>query len=169
MADMPPPGARRRLDLADEAATAALAARFAVAARAGDVLALGGVLGAGKTAFARAYIRAAARAAGTEQDEVPSPTFTLVQSYAFDGMEIFHFDLYRLSAPEEAWELGIEDAFSGGVSLIEWPDRLGDFLPPEHVHILLAPGAAPDARTVEITAHGRWADRLDGILEGFDD
>jgi tRNA threonylcarbamoyladenosine biosynthesis protein TsaE len=157
-------GAARRIELADLAATAALAARLAGAARPGDVLALSGVLGAGKTEFARAFIRAAARNAGQEAGEVPSPTFTLVQGYDFGGAPIFHFDLYRLTAPEDAFELGIEDAFAGGVSLIEWPDRLADFLPPERLDILLAPGASPDARLAEITPHGRWADRLEALL-----
>lgn len=161
-------GARRRLDLADLAATEALAARFAKRARAGDVLALSGVLGAGKTAFARAFIQAAARAAGLDAQEVPSPTFTLVQGYAIGGLAIYHFDLYRLTAPEEAWELGIEDAFSGGVSLIEWPDRLGGFLPPERVEIALFPGRTPESRVAEIMASGRWKDRLAALLEDGD-
>src|SRR5689334_8960174 len=95
------------IDLPDESATAMLAARTAGVARPADIIALKGELGAGKTAFARAFIRARGGA-----DEVPSPTFTLVQVYDLDPTAIWHFDLYRLRAPEEAWELGIEDAFA---------------------------------------------------------
>src|SRR5271157_2974950 len=102
----------------DEAATKALAARLAAIACVGDVVALSGELGVGKTAFARAFIRARCGA----DEEVPSPTFTLSQVYDGGGSAIWHFDLYRLAAAEEAWELGIEEAFSCGISLIEWPD-----------------------------------------------
>lgn len=154
----------RRIALPDQAATESLAARFARAARAGDVLALRGTLGVGKTTFARAFVNAAAAARGLPAQEVPSPTFTLVQEYGFGDLAVCHFDLYRLSAPEEAWELGIEDAFAAAVSLIEWPDRLADFLPPEHVDIALFPGEAPDARVAKLTGHGRWEDRLDAVL-----
>ncbi|HKS89800.1 MAG TPA: tRNA (adenosine(37)-N6)-threonylcarbamoyltransferase complex ATPase subunit type 1 TsaE, partial [Stellaceae bacterium] len=112
------------IELPDEAATAALAARLAALARAGDVIALKGELGAGKTSFARAFIRARG---GTE--DVPSPTFTLVQVYEIGETCVWHFDGYRLRDPAEAWELGIEDAFQDGISLIEWPDQFGALLP----------------------------------------
>ncbi len=112
------------IELPDEAATAALAARIAALARAGDVIALKGELGAGKTSFARAFIRARGGAG-----EVPSPTFTLVQVYDVGDAAIWHFDCYRLRRPEEAWELAIEDAFAEGISLIEWPERLGPLVP----------------------------------------
>ena len=97
------------IELPDEAATAALATRLARLVRRGDVIALKGELGAGKTVFARAFIQA--RAGGGE--EVPSPTFTLVQVYEMPDAALWHFDCYRLRDPEEAWELGIEDAFHG--------------------------------------------------------
>src|SRR5438132_8708462 len=98
-------------ELPDEAATAALAARIAALARPGDVIALAGELGAGKTSFARAFIRARTGRDGEVAEEVPSPTFTLVQVYELADATIWHFDGYRLCDPEEAWELGIEDAF----------------------------------------------------------
>ena len=98
------------VDLPDETATAALAARISALAASTDVIALKGDLGTGKTTFARAFIRAR----GARDEEVPSPTFTLVQVYELVPTAIWHFDLYRLQSSEEAWELGIEDAFSGG-------------------------------------------------------
>jgi tRNA threonylcarbamoyladenosine biosynthesis protein TsaE len=113
------------VELADERATLALGARLAGEAARGDVFALKGALGAGKTTLARGFIRALT----TPEEEVPSPTFTLVQGYDSRKGPLWHFDLYRLEDPEEAWELGIEDAFADGISLIEWPERLGPLLP----------------------------------------
>ena len=143
------------IDLPDEAATASLAARLAGLARAGDVIALKGELGVGKTTFARAFI--AARGGG---EEVPSPTFTLVQIYELGDAAIWHFDCYRLRDPEEAWELGIEDAFRDGISLIEWPERLGPLLPARRLEIALAPGKSPTARRAVIDPGAGWEARL---------
>lgn len=149
--------------LPDEAATARLAARLALRARQGDVIALAGPLGSGKTSFARAFIRAYGGAA----TEVPSPTFTLVEIYAFAGKPpVWHFDLYRLRAPEEALELGIEEAWGDGISLIEWPERLGALLPAGHLLLALAEGRDPGARTARLAAAGAWAERLQGIADG---
>jgi tRNA threonylcarbamoyl adenosine modification protein YjeE len=120
------------VDLGDEKATAALAARLAALARPGDLIALSGDLGAGKTSFARAFI--GARGGG---ESVPSPTFTLVQTYDLPGGAVWHFDLYRLRVAEEAWELGIEDAFESGISLIEWPEWLGALLPGRRLVVAL--------------------------------
>ncbi|HEX6841721.1 MAG TPA: tRNA (adenosine(37)-N6)-threonylcarbamoyltransferase complex ATPase subunit type 1 TsaE [Stellaceae bacterium] len=151
------------LDLPDEAATAGLAGRLAARARAGDVIGLAGDLGSGKTTFARAFIRAL----GTGDEEVPSPTFTLVEVYAFAGRPpVWHFDLYRLTAPEQSWELGIEDALAEGISLIEWPERLGRLLPEEHLLLGLEPGAQPTARVARLEATAEWAQRLQGIGHG---
>src|SRR5271170_7579662 len=113
--------------LPDAAATAALAARLATLARPRDVVALRGTLGSGKTSFARGFIAARAGRAL----EVPSPTFTLVQTYDLPAGTIWHFDLYRLVRPDDAIELGIDEAFASGINLIEWPERLGDLLPAE--------------------------------------
>lgn len=146
------------IDLPDEAATAALAARIAALARAGDVIGLSGELGSGKTSFARAFIRARGGAG-----EVPSPTFTLVQVYQLPGGTVWHFDGYRLRHPDEAWELGIEDAFADGISLIEWPERLGSLVPARRLGITLSPGATPSGRCVRIDARGDWAARLAGL------
>jgi tRNA threonylcarbamoyladenosine biosynthesis protein TsaE len=146
-------------DLPDEAATAMLAARISAVADAGDVIALKGDLGAGKTSFARAFIRAR----GDRDIAVPSPTFTLVQVYEFTPAAIWHFDLYRLTSSEEAWELGIEDAFSEGISLIEWADRLGPLLPDRRLEINFAFGDRPDARQVLLYPGSAWRERIHAI------
>jgi tRNA threonylcarbamoyladenosine biosynthesis protein TsaE len=146
------------VDLPDEEATAAFAARLAALAAPGDVLALKGELGAGKTSFARAFIRARGG-----DETVPSPTFTLVQTYDLPGGAVWHFDLYRLRSADEAWELGIEDAFREGISLVEWPERLGSLLPSRHLAIALEFGPAPTARRASLSADGDWATRLAGI------
>lgn len=128
------------------AGTGRAAACLAAIVRPGDVLALHGTLGVGKTAFSRAFIRAAGQACipPRQIEEVPSPTFTLVQQYELDRMQIWHFDLYRLCDPEEAWEIGIEEAFADGLSLIEWPDRLGGLLPRTRLDIRLSFMEAPE-------------------------
>ena len=129
----PPATAPEVVELADEEATLALGARLAGEARRGDVFALGGGLGAGKTTLARGFIRALT----TPDEEVPSPTFTLVQVYETRKGMVWHFDLYRLEDPEEAWELGIEEAFADGISLIEWPERLSALLPARRRQVAL--------------------------------
>lgn len=145
------------LTLADETATKDLARRLARTAAPGDVIALSGDLGAGKTSFARAFVQALA---GADED-VPSPTFTLAQLYECDAGTIWHFDLYRLEKSEDALELGIEEAFADGVSLIEWPDRLGPWLPAGRLDLLLTAGGAEGARNAELTAHGPvWTRKL---------
>ncbi len=146
------------VDLPDEAATAALAARIAAVAIAGDVIALKGELGSGKTSFARAFIRA--RGGG---GEVPSPTFTLVQVYELADASIWHLDCYRLRQPDEAWELGIEDAFHDGISLIEWPERIAALLPRDRLEITLLPGAAPGMRRAQLSGGANWDPRLAGV------
>lgn len=155
------------LPLADEKATAALARALSTLVLPGDVLALFGDLGAGKTSFARAFINALPRevtdGAETGPEEVPSPTFTLVQLYECAPATIWHFDLYRLEQAEEAYELGIEEAFSDGISLIEWPGRLGNLLPADRLEINLGFGSTPEARTAALTAYGSWTSRSDGL------
>jgi tRNA threonylcarbamoyladenosine biosynthesis protein TsaE len=148
------------INLPDEPATSALAARLAVIARAGDVIALNGDLGAGKTAFARAFIRAR----GDAGEEVPSPTFTLVQIYEGAGPAIWHFDLYRLTRADEAWELGVEEAFASGISLIEWPDRLGPLLPRGRLDISFDFGEQSEARRASIDGDAEWDVRLRDII-----
>ncbi len=153
-----PADAALSLDLATESETSALAARIARLARAGDVIALRGELGSGKTSFARGFIRALGRG----DEEVPSPTFTLVEIYEFpDGKPaVWHFDLYRLAKSEDVYELGFEEALGGAVLLIEWPERLGPLLPRERLDVELSAGSSPAARRVRLLGSRAWARRL---------
>ena len=121
------------MPLADQAATEQLGATLAARLKPGYVVALKGDLGAGKTTLARAIIRAAA---GDPDLIVPSPTFTLVETYATPVGTYWHFDLYRLETPEQVFELGWEEALAEGIVLLEWPERLGALLP-EHLEIAL--------------------------------
>lgn len=123
------------IHLASLEATEALAARVAGLARPGDAILLQGPLGAGKSAFARAFLRAAS---GDPQLEVPSPSYTLVQSYETPAGPIHHFDLWRLSGPDSVAELGW-DELSRDIVLVEWPERLGDLWPPGALEIQLVP------------------------------
>ena len=146
------------LDLADEDATRRLGARLAACARAGDVVALAGALGTGKTTLARAFIRALTSA----EEEVPSPTFTLVQTYDAAPAPVWHFDLYRLERPDDAIELGLEDALAEGIALMEWPERLGGLLPGRRLDVVLTEtdDGAADARRATLTSHRQWDDRI---------
>lgn len=137
--------------LPDEAATTRLGRWFAHHAETGTTLLLAGSIGAGKTHFARAFLRARLG----EDTDVPSPTFTLVQSYEDAAGEIWHADLYRLGHPDEVIELGLEAAFHAAVCLVEWPDRLGDLAPRDAVQIRLEP--AGEGRRARISAAGRPA------------
>ena len=143
------------------AETERVAQRLAPHVASGDVIGLCGPLGCGKTAFARAFIRARL---GRPAEEVPSPTFTLVQLYEHAAGTIWHFDLYRLSAPEDAYELGIEDAFSGAISLIEWPEKLGAMMPADWLEVRLAPGEDEEARLITIAPHGPRGEVLAAAL-----
>lgn len=142
------------ITLENLAATEALAARLAGLARAGDALLLQGPLGAGKSALARGFLRAAS---GDTALEVPSPTFTLVQSYDLPGgVAAHHFDLYRLAGPDGLPELGWEEA-RAGIVLVEWPERLGPLTPADALRVELAPGATEECRLARITGwEGRW-------------
>jgi len=140
--------------LADEAATLLAGDDIAAALRPGDVVALHGDLGAGKTTLARAIVRAVA---GDRAIEVPSPTFTLVQAYE-GRFPVSHFDLYRLSSPDELDELGFDEAGEGGVALVEWPERAGSRLPAAAIHVRLTEEGA--GRRMEISAEGPALARL---------
>ncbi|MGE3143549.1 MAG: tRNA (adenosine(37)-N6)-threonylcarbamoyltransferase complex ATPase subunit type 1 TsaE, partial [Hyphomonadaceae bacterium] len=115
-----------------------------------------GGLGAGKTTLARGAVSAWAG----HGEDAPSPTFTLIQIYEGPKGPLWHLDLYRLKSPEEAFELGLEEAFATAFCLIEWPERLGGLLPALRLDIRLEPAEA--GRTARIEAHGEWRERLHG-------
>lgn len=128
----------------NEQETIKLAERFAALAESKDVFALYGTLGVGKSVFSRAFIQKL-----TQAEEVPSPTFTLVQNYSYGDKEIYHFDLYRLKYPEEVFELGFEEAVCNGICLIEWPEKAGYLLPKDVFAVNIT--ARDDKRIFEIT------------------
>jgi len=149
--------------LPDPAATAGFAAALAPLLRQGDVIALWGDLGAGKSTLARALIQHLTR----DSEDVPSPTFTLVQTYPGEiegkAIELWHFDLYRLTQPEQAYDLAIEEAFQDGISLIEWPDRLGYLLPRERLDLHLesaGPETSGEGRLLKVSGSPAWRTRL---------
>jgi len=143
--------------------TAALARRMAPALAPGDVILLSGPIGAGKTHFARALIQARLAAIGGAED-VPSPTFTLVQTYEAD-VEIWHADLYRLTLADEVVELGLEEAFQSAICLVEWPDRLGALQPSGALTMTFTPESMGEARHLTISGTGgRWAALIAGLI-----
>ena len=153
--------AESTLIIRDEKELAALAGRLAPLLKTGDLVTLIGNLGAGKTAFTRALINSLSLL----PEEVPSPTFTLVQTYDLPQISIWHFDLYRLEEKAmDILELGWDDARHDGVCLVEWPERLGSLLPHDRLEIKI--GFIKDSensRTVTLSPHGTWAARLEGI------
>ena len=137
-----PGGASFTVTLSNEEATRRLAIDIAAALEPGDLVTLSGDLGAGKTTFARALIR---YLAGDDTIEVPSPTFTFLQTYELPRFTLVHADLYRISGTAELAELGFDDLPDGAVVLMEWPDRAAGFLPPDRLDIAftLAPARRP--------------------------
>src|ERR1700745_3823731 len=142
--------------LSNETATARLMADLALLIGPGDVIALTGDLGAGKTAAARAMIR---YLAGDDTVEVPSPTFTLAQTYDLPAFPLVHADLYRVNDPLELEEIGLSPLPEGTVALIEWPERAPDALPADRIDIALShqPALGSTARAAEITGYGKYA------------
>lgn len=130
-----------------EAKTVELGRALANIAKKGDIFLLDGTLGMGKTVLARAFIEMA-----TGATEVPSPTFTLLQCYPTKECEVYHYDLYRIKNAMEIFELGIEEAMYGGISLIEWPEKMENFRPREAFNIKIMPNIDDDkARVVEVS------------------
>jgi len=152
----------RTLILVSPAETCAFARRLAPGLGPGDTLLLSGGVGAGKTHFARCLIQALLPV----PEDVPSPTFTLVQTYAAPAAEIWHADLYRLTDPLDLVELGLTEAFETAITLVEWPERLGDLVPANALSIDLAPGDADEARRLTLRwSDPRWTPRLEGIAD----
>ncbi len=134
-----------------------LAQALSCTMRRGDVIALHGDLGAGKTTFSRYFITAILG----HDEEIPSPTFSLVQRYDAARMPIFHFDLYRLSDASELDELGFDEALNDGLVLVEWPQHAGDRLPANRLELHLSEADDPAMRNVELVGHGDWTARLE--------
>lgn len=148
------------IPLATPENTAAFAAKLANILRVGDVILLQGGIGAGKSHFARSYIQSLQ----TTPEDVPSPTFTLVQVYDTTAGDIWHADLYRLTGPDDIIELGLTDAFETAICLIEWPDRLADLTPP---NALLLDFIVCDDDSRILTLSGSkeyWSTRLGSVV-----
>jgi tRNA threonylcarbamoyladenosine biosynthesis protein TsaE len=159
MTDAPPfdsPFARQFMCPAEHD-THTLAQALAPCLRAGDVVALWGGLGAGKTSFARGLICALAETSV----EVPSPTYTLVQTYCLPRIEVWHFDLYRLASPQEVEEIGFEES-QAGLALIEWPERAGLHLPNVRLDIRIVPSGT--GRQISLDHGPEWKGRFDACF-----
>lgn len=150
--------------IGSETDMAQFARQLADIARQGDVLLLDGELGVGKSFFSRQFIKHLAQKQLNKDIEVPSPTFTLVQIYDNLKPHVWHFDLYRLSNPDEAYELGLDDAIKNAICLIEWPSRLEGDLPANCLNILFKHEGL-ESRNLEILANAHWAERLKTILK----
>src|SRR5579872_2898808 len=157
-------GSSFSVQLPNEQATVRFAADIACALEPGDLVTLSGDLGAGKTTFARALIR---YLAGDQSVEVPSPTFTLMQTYELPRFVLVHADFYRLSGAAELSELGFDDLPAGAVMLMEWPDRAAGFLPADRLDIAftLAPQLSADARNARVAGYGAFAPRATRIAQ----
>ena len=141
--------------LPDEQATTALGAALAGKVMRGEAICLWGPLGSGKSTLARGLIRALTR----PDEDVPSPTFTLVQFYEGPDFPLAHFDLYRLTSASEAYEIGLDEALEDGVALIEWPERLEEDLPHDRLDIVFDTDHESGGRQVRLVPHGSWEGR----------
>ena len=149
------------LTLASLDDTAQLAERFASLLETGDVLLLEGDIGMGKSFFARTLIQSAQ----DDPEDVPSPTFTIVQTYDSRLGEIWHTDLYRLGGPDDIIELGLLEAFDTAICLVEWPDKLQDLAPKSALTLSLSQGSREDARDVDLRwSDPKWDNRLKAVI-----
>jgi tRNA threonylcarbamoyladenosine biosynthesis protein TsaE len=143
--------------LKDEATTARLGGALARTLGVGEAVCLSGPLGAGKSTLARALVRALT----TPDEDVPSPTFTLVQFYEGPRLKVAHFDLYRLTQADEAYEIGLDEALEDGAAVIEWPERLEGRLPTDRLDREIALDGT--GRRARLTPHGAWVGRVEGL------
>lgn len=144
-----------QLTLNSEDETGLLAGRIADLLRKGDTIAMAGMLGVGKTTFARSLIRKL-----LPGEEVPSPTFTLVQTYDAPKFRITHADLYRVKARRELRELGLDEALDEGALIIEWPDRMSELLPADRLDMIIEVDDGVEERRVKLIGRGSWAQRM---------
>ena len=148
---------------------ARLGAAIAARLRPGEAVCLHGPLGAGKSTLARGLVRALT----SPEEEAPSPTWTLVQTYEGRDFPVAHLDLYRLRRPDQADELGIDDALETGCVVIEWPERLGEALPPDRLCVMLSiedgkeSGAASGRRLARLEGFGSWTERVRDLPSAF--
>ncbi|MCB2135881.1 MAG: tRNA (adenosine(37)-N6)-threonylcarbamoyltransferase complex ATPase subunit type 1 TsaE [Rhodobacteraceae bacterium] len=166
MTDQTGPETTVTLTLHSPEATVDLARQIAADLGPGDTLLLDGPIGAGKSHFCRAAISSMLAAEGRDED-VPSPTFTLVQTYELAGHDVWHVDLYRLGSADHVQELGLADAFEDAVVFVEWPDRLGGNRPDGALDIAILPQADDESRQITLTArHPRWRPLLAKLGRG---
>lgn len=151
------------IDSDSENMTKYIAGKLAIKCKAGDCILLKGDLGAGKTTFARGFIQALT----TQEEEVLSPTFSIVQSYKTkEHGEVWHFDLYRLKSSDELQEIGFEDALAGGISLVEWPELIEKDVSSHALQVNITSGDAPDSRCLNFTSRNeRWHKYLELIKQ----
>jgi tRNA threonylcarbamoyladenosine biosynthesis protein TsaE len=148
----------------NESRTADFARGLAPLLGAGDTLLLSGPIGAGKSHFARSLIHRLLQDAGVDED-IPSPTFTLIQTYRAGDLEIWHSDLYRLTDPQEVIELGLDEAFDSALCLVEWPERLEGLAPAGALGMRFASGGTVDSRRVTFASNDpAWIVRLGPYL-----
>jgi len=148
----------RTIHLSDEAATIRFGTALATDLSGGGIVCFFGGLGAGKTALVRAIIHQLQRDAGQSPEEIPSPTYTLLQTYDAGDLSIWHYDMYRIEKPDDVYELSWEDALADGLILIEWPEQLGPYIPIDRldIHLSHCEGLGRDLR---LEAQGNWIGR----------
>ena len=147
--------------LEDEAATLKLGSNIAAISTSNGMIALFGDLGIGKTVFTRGFIHSFEGA-----DEVVSPTFSLLQLYEFAKIKVYHYDLYRTNSPDEIIELGIFDAINDGITIVEWPEKMGNYFPKDRLDIYLSQGLMEASREIKIVGHGKfWETQLKNLFK----